>query len=117
MPADVTLQKTYALRNRDIFLSLVIGEGQFGTSDILVNGKRILRASGPIGKLFVGNGSDLSGQDLVVRTIVNEVSTLTNRMSVTYTVQGGQSTAQFTLRSQVTQPGDLRVFEATFSLQ
>lgn len=117
MPADVILNKIYKLRNREIFLSVAIGQGQFGTSDVILDNQQILRASGPIGKLLLGNGNDLAGSTLTVRTVVNDVSTMTNRMSVTYKLAGGQSAAEFTSRSQVAQPGDLLVFEARFDLQ
>jgi hypothetical protein len=117
MAVDVTLNKYYQLRNRDIFVSVAIGEGQFGTSDVILDGKRIVRVSGPIGKLLIGPGGDLAGKTLTVRTVVNDVSTLTNRMSVTYRLDGGKSRAEFTSRSQVTVPGDLLVFEANFSLE
>ena len=117
MPVDVTLDKTYKLRNRDIFLSLTIGEGQFGTSDVFVDDTKILRASGPIGRLLVGDGASLAGKTLTVISVVNDVSAATNRMSVTYKLTGGESTAEFTSRAKVNASGDSLVFEANFSLK
>lgn len=115
MPVDVTLNKSYEVRARNIFVSVSIGEGQFGTSDVLLDSQEILRASGPIGKLLVGNGDGLAGKTLTVRTIVNDVSAATNRMSVTYKLTGGRSTATFTARGRVAQSNDLLAFEANFS--
>lgn len=114
--ADVTLKKDYQTRNRDIFLSVTIGEGQFGTSDVMVDKDQILRASGSIGKLRVGNGKDLAGKTLNVLSVVSDVSTATNRMSVTYKLTGGQTTSEFTARGQVTKAGAFLEFEAIFSL-
>lgn len=117
MPVDVTLDKTYKLKRRDIFLSLTIGEGQFGTSEVLLDDDTILRASGPIGQLRIGKGAELAGKTLTVFTVVNDVSSATNRMSVTYTLKGGQSTASFISKGTAPSNGDSLVFEANFSLE
>jgi hypothetical protein len=117
MPVDVTLNKTYKLRDRPIHLTLLIGEGQSGTSDIFIDKTRIVRASGTIGRLLVGNGADLAGKALVARSVVNDVSAVTNRMSVTYKLTGGKSNAEFTLPGTVSKSGAALVFEATFDLE
>jgi hypothetical protein len=57
--ADVSLEKEYVVRSKKVFLSLTIGEGQFGTSDVFLDDDRVLRASGPL-KVLLGNGCALN---------------------------------------------------------
>jgi hypothetical protein len=116
MAADVTLNKTYKVRNSNVFLSLIIGEGQFGTSDVFVDNKRILRTSGSFGKLRLGKGSELAGKDLLVRTVVNDTVAQTNRMAVSYKLSGGSGPGDFVAKGKVGNEGDSLIFEATFSL-
>ena len=113
--ADVTLEDEYRVKDKNVFLSVTIGEGQFGTSDVLLDGERLLRTSGPL-KLLIGKGSDIESKTLLVRSVVNDVSSATNKMSVTYHLTGGVAKPPFVARGKVTNPGDLLIFEATFSL-
>lgn len=99
----------------DVRLALTIGEGQFGTSRVKLNEKELVTASGPI-SLRIGKRSEVKGKKLFVRSIVNDVNTLTNRMSVTYRLTGGTSERKTTAKGRVAQEGDFLVFEANFSL-
>lgn len=113
--ADVSIEKTYAVGNRDVFLSLMIGEGQFGTSDVKLGDKLLVRASGPIGKLMIGKGADLPNKALKIRSVVNDISTQTNRMSVTYQLTGGDASEPVTAEGVCKQEGGLLIFEAVFT--
>ena len=105
----------YVVRNKNVFLSLTIGEGQFGTSDVFLDDDRVLRASGPL-KVLLGNGSDIVDKTVIVRSVVNDVSSATNKMSVSYRLTGGAAAAEFIARGNVVNAGDLLIFEATFAL-
>jgi hypothetical protein len=113
--ADVSIEKEYVVRNKNVFLALTIGEGQFGTSDVFLEDARVLRASGPV-KVLLGGGSDIAGKTVIVRSVVNDVSSATNRMSVTYRLTGGAAAEEFIARGKVVNAGDLLIFEATFTL-
>lgn len=115
MAADVTLEKDYTVKNRNIFLAVTIGEGQFGTSDVFLDADQLLRASGPI-KLLIGKGSEIADKTLLIRSVVNDVNAATNRMSVKYRLTGGAAAGEFVAKGKVTDAGELLVFEATFSL-
>lgn len=115
MAADITLEKNYAVRRRDVFLSVTIGEGQQGRSSLLLDDKQVLRASPPIGRFLVGAGADLIGRTLTIRTVANDVVAATNRLSVTYRLSGGVQVAEFTSRGKVDQDNDFLIFEAVFS--
>jgi hypothetical protein len=115
MATDISLNKTYAVRRRDVFLSVTIGEGQQGRSSLLLDGKEVLRTSPPIGRFLVGAGTDLLGHTLTVRTVANDVVAATNRLSVTYKLSGGVQAAEFTSRGKVDRDNDFLIFEAVFS--
>ena len=114
--ADVTLNKSYKVAKKTVFISIRIGEGQFATSDVFLNSGRLVRASGAIGKLQIGGGPDIAGKDVLVRSVVNDVSSATNRMSITYRLEGGAKTEEHVAKGKVAKEGDLLIFEATFPL-
>jgi hypothetical protein len=113
--ADVTLDDEYAVRKKDVFLAVTIGEGQQGRSSILLGSKEILRTSPPIGRFLVGAGSSVRGQTLTIRTVVNDVVAATNRMSVTCRLTGGKAAAEFVSKGKVEHENDFLVFEANIT--
>jgi len=116
MPADVTVDKNYRVGDGKVALSLVIGDGQFGRSDVRLNTERLVRVSGSIGNLLVGKGLAIQGKTLKIRTIVMDTVAATNKMSVTYKLSGGSQTTQFTSRGEVEKEGGNLVFEANVDL-
>jgi hypothetical protein len=116
MPADITVNKDYNVGDGKITFSLVIGEGQFGRSDVRLNTQRLVRASGSIGDLLVGKGADVQGKTLRIRTIVHDTVAATNKMSVTYILAGGAQDKEFTSKGQVDKEGGNLVFEANVAL-
>lgn len=112
MPADIKVEKDYKVGDGKIAFSLVVGEGQFGRSDIRLNTQRLLRASGSIGDLLVGTGPEVQGKTLRIRTIVHDTVTATNRMSVTYKLSGGSQTKEFVSKGEVAKEGGNLVFDA-----
>ena len=113
---DVRLNESYSVGVGDVFLSVTIGEGQNGTSSVYLDENRLVSACNHIGLLLVGNGTAVQGKTLLVRSVVNDVSAMTNRMSVTYMLKGGVTDQTFTARGQVKNEGDLLIFEAKWSL-
>ena len=116
MPADISVEKDYKVATGKITVSLVIGEGQFGRSDIRLGTQRLLRASGSIGDLLVGKGPDVQGKNLRIRTIVHDTVAATNRMSVKYKLSGGSRDLEFTSKDEVEKEGGNLVFEANVAL-
>jgi hypothetical protein len=117
VPADVTLDQEYLVKQADVFLSIIIGEGQIGGTTVFLDDKAILRAGGSFSRLLLGEGADISGQTLTVISSVNDVNKLTNRMSVTYQLDGGAQDAEFVAKGQVTNNNDTLVFQATITLK
>jgi hypothetical protein len=116
MPDRVTTHDTFKVGKADVFLSLAIGEGQFGTSDVSIAGSQLLRSSGSIGRLRLGPGPDIKGKNLKVKSVVSDVSTMTDKMSVTYQLSGGQSSKSLTAKGKVDKAGKMLIFETTFAL-
>jgi hypothetical protein len=116
MPADVSLEKKYKVGSGKVFVSLIIGEGQFGRTDVRLNGVRLVRVSGSVGDLLLGKGDDIRGRTLRLRSIVHDTVSATNRMSVTYTLAGGNEDKEFIARGEVEREGGDVVFEAKFLL-
>lgn len=115
--ADVTTKEDYGVGTGAgvVELALTIGEGQFGTSRVKLGDAELVTASGPI-SVMVGKRSEVKGKTLFVRSVVNDVNSVTNRMSVTYRLTGGAADSKTIARGKVTQEGDALVFDASFSL-
>jgi len=116
MADKVKTDDTYQVGSADVFLSLAIGEGQFGTSDVFVGGAQILRASGSIGSLRLGPGAAIKGKKLLVRSVVSDVSTMTNKMSVSYRLNGGAAQKALVAKGSVDAHGKTLIFETRFAL-
>jgi hypothetical protein len=115
--AAVTTKEKYRVGTGtgDIRLALTIGEGQFGTSRVRLDGSELATGSGPM-SVKVGRRSDVKGTRLFVRSIINDVNSLTNRISVTYRLTGGTTGRKTTAKGRAAKQGDVVVFEASFSL-
>ena len=116
MPADISVDKDYKVGDGKVSLSLVIGDGQFGRTEVRLNTQRLVRVSGSIGDLIIGDGADVQGKTLRIRSIVHDTVAATNKMSVTYKLSGGTRDVQFTSKGAVTQDGGNLVFDANVSL-
>ncbi len=100
---------------RDVRLSVSLGEGQTGVVSVFLGGITIGRAPAPL-DVRVGSGSDVRDKLLEVRTIVNDVRSQTNKMSVTYQLTGGLSPLECISRGEVAQENAALDFTAVFAL-
>ena len=115
--ADVVTNGTYAVGtgNQSLRLAVIIGEGQIGTTRVRLGSSELVTATGPV-TVAIGKPAAVKGKSVFIRTIVNDVNSLTDKMSVTYHFSGGASTQTKIARGAVSKPGKLLIFEATFSL-
>jgi len=114
--AAITKEKRYEVRNAKVFLSLVVGEGQFGRSDVFVGAQKVIRTSGSFDELLLGEGQDLIGKDVVIRTLAVDVNAQSNRMHLTYQITGGPSSLEFESKGEVTNQGGTLTFKTTITL-
>jgi hypothetical protein len=113
----ITVDKKYEVRdNPDVFLSMTVGEGQFGRSDIFLDSKKLIRTSGSIKDFLIGKGKDVRGKELLIRTLGVDVNAQSNRMAMTYKMKGGQSNLDFESTGKVANNGGTLLFETTIAL-
>jgi len=105
---------SYEVGSGEVKLRLIVGEGQIGTSLVILGDREL--ASGNVMVVSLGSGSDLAGQTLRVKTTVNDVQRTTNRTSMTYIFEGGSSPKEILAKEDVDEEGDLVQYIATFDL-
>lgn len=109
------LNRTYTVRKAPVILRIVVGDGQFGSSVVRLDGEEI--ASGAIAMLLVGDGAGLRGSKVAVATTVTDVQRNTNRTSMTYELSGGPTTDVHPVDANVDQDGGSVLYVARFTFQ
>lgn len=94
----------------DVKASVDVGLGQRGTVKVTLGTTSLATTGAPLG-LNLGKGSELQGKLLTVETLVTDVSTMTNKMSVALKLSGGPSSKTITTPGEVTDPGDSVIFQ------
>ena len=89
MPKRVNTEAQYRVGDGPVYLSLLVGEAQFGVHDIYLKNRKLLRAGGNLA-IELGKGPNLVGQDLRVATLATDINSQTNRLTVTYVLSGGE---------------------------
>ncbi|HWR83445.1 MAG TPA: hypothetical protein VN285_09085 [Candidatus Deferrimicrobium sp.] len=107
----VRMEKDYQVADRDIALTIVIGNAQIGISCVKLGDTELAR--GDIAKKVIGNGRDLAGKTLAIKTVVADVNDLTNRTNVTYQLRGGTDDQDYGLNAVVEENGDSAIYYAT----
>jgi hypothetical protein len=116
MPKVVLTEKAYDVKKKDVFLSLLVGDGQFGRSDVFLDDTKIIRATGDITGLRLGNGAELDGKTLKIHTLGVDVNTDTNRLDVSYELRGGDGVLEFTASDKVASEFGSIMFSTKVSL-
>lgn len=115
MAEAVKTVEDYKVGEGDVSLSLRIGEGQTGTTEVFLGTTPLVTVSGDIGNLRIGKGPELVGKKLNVRSIINDVMSNTNRMAVSYELRGGTRARNFDADGEVATNGALLRFRAVFT--
>jgi hypothetical protein len=111
----VELRDDYPVAGGEVRLAVSIGEGQTGLVSVFLSGVKISRTPAPI-DVRVGTGADIRDKLLEVRTIVNDVNSQTNKMSVTYQLTGGKSVLEHVSKAEVEAEHQALDFLAVFAL-
>ena len=114
MQPDKTLDAIYDTGGATLQLSVTIGERQLGFSRVYLNGEKLDTPGDHITDFAVG--TDVGGSTLTVRTIINDVNPLTNRVSATYTLKANARPQQWRLEDVVEQNNQDLYFRADFNL-
>jgi hypothetical protein len=104
-----------AQANGRLHLTVTIGEGQLGASTVFRGGTVLVKGGVVVANLDLGNAGDLHGTNVVVDSIVNDISSHTNRMSVTYVVTDSGKKQKFIARHKVENEGELCHFISTIN--
>jgi hypothetical protein len=93
-PGDLRVPRKAVLHEQDyvvidgpVRLTVVVGERQFGSSMVFLDDDMI--ANGVIEELPLGNGGKIEGKTLTVYTLVTDIRSNTDEMSVTWLFTGG----------------------------
>lgn len=94
----------------DVKVSVDVGLSQEGMTKVLLGTTPIVITSPPIGQLNLGPGAGLDGELLIVETLVTDVSTKTDKMEVTVTLEGGPKPKTVKTNGEVSSPGESLLF-------
>jgi hypothetical protein len=95
----------YKLATSDVFLDVVIGEGQTGSISVKL-GDTLIAQEDKIASLPVGNGNNLKDKKLIILCDVQDMLIETNNTSVTFTLKGGESKYRYTCMGTVDEDMD-----------
>ena len=101
--------------DRDVTIDVTFGNGQFGTSVLRVD-RKILNI-GELDEFVVGRGSTLRGHALGLKSIVTDVNDKTNKVSVSYVIDGGAQPLAFGLEGEVENEGDSERYNVVINLK
>jgi len=107
----------FKVNDKEVFLTITIGEGQLGASFVFRGKVLLVKGGVVIGGLNLGSGNTLFDQTINVDSIVNDVSTQTNRMSVRYVVENGGNRQTQMATHEVQAEGNTCRFVTTLSFK
>ena len=97
-----------------LILTVTVGDAQMGTSAVWIN--EVLHSKGDFNATAIGTGAALAGKQIRVKTLVTDINSFTNKMDVTYTLEGGTAPFEHTIPFEVESEGDSAVFRAVFPI-
>lgn len=87
-------EQKYVVVDAPVTLTVVVGERQYGSSIVFLDDEMI--ANGDIRNLTLGRGPALAGRTAMVYTLVTDIRSGTDEMSVTWSLSGGANRASAT---------------------
>jgi hypothetical protein len=111
-PVSSTLTSPYRVGEGVVHLTITVGEGQLGTSTVILGTEKI--AHGESIDVDVGRGPEIAGNMLVCTTAVTDILPETNHTSVTYDLTGGPQPRRFVQLEDIDPDGTI-VYLAVFT--
>lgn len=108
---SVKFETDYDVGAGDVTLNVIIGNKQFGTSAVSLQGESIV--IGDVNDLVIPANGGLTGKDLFIKSVVTDVNDISNITSIRYMLSGGATSKQFDLSATVEQEGDSVVYRTT----
>ena len=106
-----TLNTEYHVTDKPVTLTVVIGDGQLGSSYVQLDGTKITSGE-KISNFTIGAGVQIKGKVLRIKSIVSDVNDMTNHTSISYQLKGGVKDATYALESTVANEGDSVLYRA-----
>jgi hypothetical protein len=110
---SVVLVADYEVAAADVTLTVVVGDGQIGSSIVKLGAKAL--AQGDIDGVTIGSGPTIKRKPLFVKSVVTDVNDSTNHTSVTYQLAGGRLDQEFVCAGTVEDNGDSIIYRAKFN--
>jgi len=111
----VSYESNYKVGEGDVQLEVIIGDGQFGSTLVMIGADELEQVHDF--KRVLGKGPDLAGKIVSITSIVTDTNVQTNKTSVTYRLAGGPTPLEHTLAFTVDNERDSVDYEATFKLE
>jgi hypothetical protein len=115
MRKSIKFNTEYKVASSDVFLDVVIGEGQSGSISVSLN-DTIIDQENEFVSFPIGNGNDIKGKTLTILSEVSDMLINTNRTSVTFALSGGVSDYKHTCKGTVDVDKDKIEYEININL-
>ena len=106
----VTMTKSLSTNNGNVTLDIVIGNGQIGASTVALGA-----ASIPSTNNHYQLGSNLTGKQVIIQTVVTDVNQNTDDTIVTYNFTEGGNRQSFSNQVKVDQSGGMALYHCIAS--
>jgi hypothetical protein len=103
--------------DRQIKAAVAVGLGQLGAVKLFLEGQLLTAGVAPLGQTPIGPASEVKGKLLTVEARVDDVSEMTNKMSVVIRLTGGPSAKTITANGEVDTANDSIIFETAITLR
>lgn len=108
-------EQDYVVSDSTIWLSVAVGERQYGSSMVFLDEKML--ANGEIDELEIGKGDKIEGSVLSIYTLVTDVRDNTDQMAVTWILAGGESRVVATAIGAAPKKFGSQMFKGVFHLK
>lgn len=110
-----TISQSYQVKeSEDITLSIIAGEEQAGWFAVFLDGKFLTHEKTKLTNYSLGKGSTIKSKTLTITTTVIDINPNTNRTSVTYFLNGGNSNLEITSEITVNHDNNPAYYDAKF---
>lgn len=111
----ITHRSMYKVGDGQVRLTVTIGEGQFGSSTVVV-GDTVFDHERRFDR-DIGVGPALIGKKLIIVSVVTDTHPQTNRTSMTYQLRGGPTKSEHTSEFTVEEDNDSVMYVAEIDFQ
>jgi len=105
-------EQDYEVSDGAVRLSIVVGERQFGSSVVFLDGEVV--ANGDVEDFTLGDGKRLDGKTLEIYTLVTDIRRDVDSMAVTWILGGGRHRVSATATGEPAKKFGSQMFKGIF---